>query len=178
MQYTFNTTEIFYYYMVKINTFLVLIEISSASGQVKYEYKNGALHVDRFLSTSMIYPSNYGFVPNTLGGDGDPIDVLLHSSHPVIPGAMIKARTIGGLLTEDESGEDIKILALPDKKIDATLAHIEHYNQLPEIFLKQIEHFFAHYKDLEKNKWVKVKNWIGPDEAFSIISNSVINEIK
>jgi inorganic pyrophosphatase len=154
------------------NEFPVLIEISTISGQVKYEYKDGKLHVDRFLSTPMLYPCNYGFIPETLGGDGDPVDVLLHASHPILPGAMIKARGIGALLTEDESGEDVKILALPNQKIDPLLSNISHFNQLPEIFLKQIEHFFTHYKDLEKNKWVKVKNWIGPEEAFGVISRS------
>ena len=152
--------------------FDVLIEISPSSGQVKYEYKDGILQVDRFLSTPMSYPCNYGFIPNTLGGDGDPIDVLLHASHSILPGAMVKARAVGALLTEDESGEDIKILALPHQKVDALLSNIVHFNQLPEIFLKQIEHFFMHYKDLEKNKWVKVKNWIGPEEAFGVMLES------
>ncbi len=152
--------------------FQTIIEISTTSGQVKYEHKDGLLHVDRFLSTAMIYPCNYGFIPNTMGGDGDPIDVLLHASHPIVPGASIKARAIGGLITEDESGDDLKILAVPTAKIDLLLAKIQHYQDLPEIFIKQIEHFFAHYKDLEKNKWVKVKNWIGPEEAFGVISES------
>lgn len=152
--------------------FQVIIEISTTSGQVKYEYKDGLLHVDRFLSTPMLYPCNYGFIPNTLGGDGDPIDILLHSSHPIVPGASIKARAIGALITEDESGDDIKILALPTAKIDPMLSNISSYRDLPEIFLRQIEHFFTHYKDLEKNKWVKVKNWIGPEEAFGVISES------
>jgi inorganic pyrophosphatase len=152
--------------------FQVIIEISTTSGQVKYEYKDGLLHVDRFLSTPMLYPCNYGFIPNTLGGDGDPVDVLLHASHPIVPGASIKARAIGALITEDESGDDIKILALPTAKIDPLLGQIQHYKDLPEIFIKQIDHFFAHYKDLEKNKWVKVKNWIGPEEAFGVISSS------
>jgi len=152
--------------------FQVIIEISTTSGQVKYEYKDGLLHVDRFLSTPMLYPCNYGFIPNTLGGDGDPIDILLHSSHPIVPGASIKARAIGALITEDESGDDIKILALPTAKIDPMLSNISSYSDLPEIFLRQIEHFFTHYKDLEKNKWVKVKNWIGPEEAFGVISES------
>lgn len=152
--------------------FQVIVEISTTSGQVKYEYKDGLLHVDRFLSTPMLYPCNYGFIPNTLGGDGDPVDVLLHASHPIVPGAIIKARAIGALITEDESGDDIKILALPTAKIDPLLEKIHHYQDLPEIFIKQIDHFFAHYKDLEKNKWVKVKNWIGPEEAFGVISSS------
>lgn len=158
--------------MSKKNEFQVIIEISTTSGQVKYEYKDGLLHVDRFLSTTMLYPCNYGFIPNTLGGDGDPVDVLLHSSHPIVPGASIKARAIGALITEDESGDDLKILAVPTEKIDQFLGKIQHYQDLPEIFIKQIEHFFSHYKDLEKNKWVKVKNWIGPEEAFGVISSS------
>ena len=152
--------------------FQVIIEISTISGQVKYEYKDGLLNVDRFLSTSMIYPCNYGFIPDTIGGDGDPVDVLLYASHPIVPGATIKARAIGALITQDESGDDIKILALPTEKIDPLLEKIQHYKDLPEIFIKQIDHFFAHYKDLEKNKWVKVKNWIGPEEAFGVISSS------
>jgi inorganic pyrophosphatase len=154
------------------NTFQVIVEIGLSSGQVKYEYKDGLLHVDRFLSTPMYYPCNYGFIPDTLGGDGDPIDVLLHSTHSIIPGAAIQVRAIGALITEDESGEDLKILAVPTAKIDPILENIKHYQDLPEIFIKQIEHFFSHYKDLEKNKWVKVKNWIGPEEAFSVISMS------
>jgi inorganic pyrophosphatase len=158
--------------MSVIKEFPVLIEISTTSGQVKYEYKDGKLHVDRFLSTPMIYPCNYGFIPNTIGGDGDPVDVLLHASHPILPGAMIKARAIGALVTEDESGEDLKVLALPNHKIDSLLSNISHYDQLPELLLRQIEHFFMHYKDLEKNKWVKVKNWIGPEEDFGVISES------
>ena len=154
------------------NTFQVIVEISPSSGQVKYEYKDGLLYVDRFLSTPMYYPCNYGFIPDTLGGDGDPIDVLLHSTHPIIPGAAIQVRAIGALITEDESGDDLKILAVPTAKIDPILENIKHYQDLPEIFIKQIEHFFSHYKDLEKNKWVKVKNWIGPEEAFGVISMS------
>jgi inorganic pyrophosphatase len=152
--------------------FQVIIEISTTSGQVKYEYKDGILNVDRFLSTPMVYPCNYGFIPNTLGGDGDPIDILLHSSHPIVPGAAINARAIGALITEDESGDDIKILAIPTAKIDPMLSNVNSYSDLPEIFIRQIEHFFTHYKDLEKNKWVKVKNWIGPEEAFGVISES------
>ena len=157
------------------SAFNVIIEISHASGQVKYEYdkNSGLLFVDRFLPTSMSYPCNYGFIPGTMGGDKDPIDVLLHSSHPIAPGAVVEARAIGALMTEDEGGEDVKILAVPGKKIDMLLSHVEHYEQLPEILLRQIEHFFNHYKDLEKNKWVKVKNWIGPTEAFSVISAGV-----
>jgi inorganic pyrophosphatase len=120
----------------------------------------------------MLYPCNYGFIPNTLGGDGDPVDVLLHSSHPILPGSSIKARAIGALITEDESGDDLKVLAVPTEKIDPLLGKTQHYQDLPEIFIKQIEHFFSHYKDLEKNKWVKVKNWIGPEEAFGVISSS------
>ncbi len=154
------------------NEFQVVVEISPTSGQVKYEFKEGLLHVDRFLSTPMSYPCNYGFIPNTLGGDNDPIDVLLHASHPILPGAAIKARAIGALITEDESGDDIKILAVPVAKVDPMLAQIKTYDDLPQLFIKQIEHFFAHYKDLENNKWVKVKNWIGPDEAFGVISGS------
>ncbi len=156
-------------------SFNVLIEISQTSGQIKYEYDEttGLLFVDRFLPTSMSYPCNYGFIPNTMGGDGDPIDVLLYSSHAVMPGTMIEARAIGALMTEDEKGDDVKIIAVPGTKVDMMLAHISHYEQLPSVLLLQIEHFFHHYKDLEKNKWVKVKNWIGPEEAFSVISAGV-----
>ena len=155
-------------------TFQVIIEISPITGQVKYEYKNGILQVDRFLSTPMFYPCNYGFIPDSLGGDGDPLDILLKSSHPLLPGCQIEARAIGALVTEDEAGEDLKILALPLAKVDPALAAFHNYQDLPEIFLKQIEHFFTHYKDLEKGKWVKVKNWIGPEEVFGVISKSLL----
>jgi inorganic pyrophosphatase len=159
-------------------TFQVIIEISPITGQVKYEYKNGLLQVDRFLSTPIFYPCNYGFIPNSLGGDGDPLDVLLKSSYPLLPGCQIEARPIGALVTEDEAGEDLKILALPLPKVDPALAQINHYQELPELFLQQIEYFFAHYKDLEKGKWVKVKNWIGPEEVFSVISDGLLKNLK
>jgi inorganic pyrophosphatase len=153
--------------MEKFNS---VIEISSISGQVKYEQENGILHVDRFLVAPMFYPCNYGFISNTLGGDEDPLDVLVYSSHPILPCAVIKCRAVGALITEDEKGEDVKILALPDEKVDSALAHIKDINDVPQILIKQIEHFFTHYKDLEPNKWVKVKNWIGREEAFEVIS--------
>jgi inorganic pyrophosphatase len=158
-------------------TFNAFIEISQDSPQVKYEYdhQNNILVVDRFLSTSMVYPTNYGFIPNTLGGDGDPIDVLVYSSFSVIPGALIKVRPIGALITEDEKGEDVKILTVPCKKIDPLLAHIEEYAHLPEIFLLKVVHFFENYKGLEAEKWVKVTGWVNSAESNKIITAGLIS---
>lgn len=155
--------------------FNVFIEISTDSPSVKYELdkESGLLHVDRFLYTSMRYPCNYGFVPKTLAGDGDPLDVLVYSSFPVMPGTVIKVRPIGVLVTEDEKGEDMKLLVVPTKKIDPILEGIEDLKDLPEIFLQQIKHFFERYKDLEAGKWVKVQDWRDSDYARQLLNKSV-----
>ncbi len=155
----------------------VLIEISASYGAVKYEFDKelGLLLVDRFLSTSMIYPCNYGFIPQTLSGDGDPVDVLVYSTHPIIPGALIEVRPLGVLITEDEKGEDAKIIAVPNKKVDPFLSNVESYNDLPKAFISQVEHFFKHYKDLEQEKWVKVHGWKESSYAFTIIKEAIEN---
>jgi inorganic pyrophosphatase len=139
----------------------VVIEVPMRGAPVKYEMdkESGALYVDRFLHTPMIYPANYGFIPGTLSGDGDPVDVLVISDIPVFPGAVIRARPIGVLFMEDESGVDEKLLAVPVEKLDPTFKEIKNYTDLPELTRERIKHFFEHYKDLEKGKWVKIKEW-------------------
>lgn len=157
------------------HSFNVIIEIGAMSAPVKYEIDKdtGLLFVDRFMPTSMFYPCNYGFIPNTIGGDGDPVDVLVHATHAIIPGAVITVRPVGVLLTEDEKGPDAKILALPLPKTDPMLADVQSYQDLPGIFLAQIQHFFERYKDLESSKWVKVLGWEGIDKAHQIILESI-----
>jgi inorganic pyrophosphatase len=157
----------------------VVIEVPMNSEPVKYELdkETGALFVDRFIPTSMTYPCNYGFIPCTLSEDGDPADVLVLSSFPVMPGSVIKSRPIGVLITEDESGKDEKILAVPAMKVDAAYAKISSYKDLPEILIEKICHFFEHYKDLEKGKWVKVLGWQDVDAAKNII-NAALNRAK
>ncbi len=147
----------------------VVIEINAAHVKYEFDKKTGMLFVDRFLSTSMVYPCNYGFVPETLAGDGDPLDILVHTTYPVMAGSVLVARPIGVLLTEDESGQDEKIIAVPSQKIDPFLAHINSCTDLPELLLMQIQHFFEHYKDLEPKKWVKVLGWKGVDKAYEAI---------
>lgn len=149
----------------------VLIEIPQGGQPVKYELdkQSGALYVDRFLHTSMIYPGNYGFIPHTLSDDGDPCDVLVVGQVPVISGAIIPSRPIGTLIMEDEAGFDEKILAVPVDKLHPFYSKIRSYEDLPEILCEQIAHFFQHYKDLEKGKWVKIVKWVGPEETFEII---------
>lgn len=149
----------------------VIIEIPMNHDPVKYEMDkaSGALLVDRFMQTSMHYPCNYGFVPHTCSGDGDPIDVLVISSYPIVPGAVIHARPIGVLLMEDESGVDEKIIALPTKKIAPEFAHIEHIEQVNVILKGRIRHFFSHYKDLDAAKWVKVQGFEGKAKAIELL---------
>ncbi|AZL16414.1 inorganic diphosphatase [Rickettsiales endosymbiont of Stachyamoeba lipophora] len=157
--------------------FNVIIEIPMSSQPIKYEMDkdSGALFVDRFLQTSMLYPCNYGFIPNTLSGDGDPADVLVITRIPVMPGSVIKARAIGVLMMEDESGIDEKILAVPVTKLDSYYENVKSYQDLPKIFLDQINHFFEHYKDLEKGKWVKITGWESAEHAKEIITKAVEN---
>ncbi|MGL4995127.1 MAG: inorganic diphosphatase [Deefgea sp.] len=141
--------------------FNVIIEIPANAPPVKYEFdkESGAIIVDRFVGTSMSYPMNYGFVPHTLSLDGDPVDVLVHTPFPLAPGMVIKCRAIGVLGMEDESGFDAKIIALPVEKVCAMYAHIKTLEDLPELLLAQVKHYFEHYKDLEKGKWVKIQDW-------------------
>jgi len=149
----------------------VLVEIPQGGVPVKYELDkdSGALFVNRFLHTAMYYPGNYGFIPNTLSEDGDPCDVLALSQVPVAPGAVIRCRAVGALLMEDEHGIDEKILAVPVDELNPYFDEIENYTDLPPIMLDQIDHFFRHYKDLEKGKWVKVGGWVNRDEAGRLI---------
>ena len=149
----------------------VVIEVPIGGEPIKYEMDKaaGALVVDRFLYTSMRYPGNYGFIPHTLSGDGDPCDVIVANTRAVVPGAIMSCRIVGVLLMEDEAGGDEKLIAVPAPKLTQRYAHIETYTDLPPITLDQIEHFFAHYKDLEPGKWVKIIGWRGADEARQLV---------
>jgi inorganic pyrophosphatase len=150
----------------------VVIEVPIGGEPIKYEMDkaSGALVVDRFLYTSMRYPGNYGFIPNTLSDDGDPCDVVVANTRAIIPGAVMKCRIVGVLIMEDEAGGDEKLLAVPTPKLTQRYAKIANYTDLPEITLKQIEHFFAHYKDLEPNKWVRIVRWGDASEAQRLVS--------
>lgn len=153
----------------------VIIEIPAHSGPVKYEAdkESGALIVDRFMSTAMFYPCNYGYVPQTLSDDGDPVDVLVVTPVPLISGSVVKVRPIGMLNMTDESGEDAKVLAVPVQKLLPMYADIQKPEDVSPHLLSMITHFFEHYKDLEKNKWVKVNGWVGAEEAKKEIVSSV-----
>lgn len=153
----------------------VIIEIPAQAGMIKYEVdkNSGLLSVDRFMPTAMYYPANYGFVPNTLSGDGDPVDVLVITPTPVQAGSLMRTRLIGVLNMEDESGQDRKVLALPIKKICMQLAHIETLEDVPEILRKSIVHFFEQYKALEPGKWVKISGWEGVKAAQREIEESI-----
>lgn len=153
----------------------VVIEIPQGGQPVKYEVdkESGAVFVDRFLHTAMFYPANYGFVPHTLSLDGDPADVLVVSTLPVVPGAVLRSRPIGVLIMEDEAGMDEKVLAVPVDKLHSYYSNVKSYTDLPGILLEQIAHFFEHYKDLEKGKWVKVIRWGDAEEAAKIITESI-----
>ena len=161
------------------NVVNVIVENPANALPVKYELdkESGALFVDRFLATPMHYPLNYGFVPNTLSGDGDPIDVLVLSEYPVTYGAVIPCKPIGVLLMEDEKGEDEKILAVPSEKMNSEYSKFNEIEELPEVTLKKVEHFFEHYKDLEKGKWVKVAGYKNSKEAKNKILDAV-NRVK
>ncbi len=149
----------------------VVIEVPIGGEPIKYEMdkKAGALVVDRFLYTSMRYPGNYGFIPHTLSDDGDPCDVIVANTRAIIPGAVMSCKIVGVLLMEDEAGGDEKLLAVPSAKLTQRYSRVENFVDLPEITLKQIEHFFAHYKDLEPNKWVKITRWGDAEEARSLV---------
>ena len=149
------------------NDFNVVIEISMHSEPIKYEVdkESGAIFVDRFMSTAMHYPCNYGYIPHTLSGDGDPVDVLLLSPVPLISGVVVRCRPVGILKMTDEAGGDEKLLAVPIDKLCNVYHKIKTPDDLPAPTLDQIRHFFEHYKDLEPGKWVKVEGWFGPDDA-------------
>ena len=149
----------------------VIIEVPIGGEPIKYELDkaSGALVVDRFLYTAMRYPGNYGFVPHTLSGDGDPVDVLIANSRAIAPGAVMSVRPVGVLLMEDNAGMDEKVVAVPSAHISARFDGVANYTDLPEITRQQIEHFFAHYKDLEPGKWVKITRWGDAEEAKKLI---------
>ena len=153
----------------------VVIEIPMNSPAIKYEVDkdSGQIFVDRMLKTAMHYPTNYGYVPHTLCGDGDPVDVLVLMPVPLLPGCVVRCRPIGMLNMSDESGEDAKILAVPVTDVTGYYRNIDSFRDIPVQLVDQIEHFFAHYKDLEQGKWVKIEGWEGVDEAKKEISDSV-----
>lgn len=153
----------------------VIIEVPVGGHPIKYEMDkdSGALFVDRFLYTPMTYPGNYGFVPHTLSDDGDPIDVLVCSTRPLFPGCVINCRPIGVLKMEDNKGLDEKVIAVPSPELTQRYTKVFEHTDLPEITLKQIEHFFEHYKDLEPGKWVKIGGWAGSAEAKQMIREAV-----
>ena len=153
----------------------VVIEIPMNANPVKYEIdkESGAIFVDRFIQVAMFYPCNYGFIPHTLSGDGDPVDVLVLSNYPVIPGAVMKCRPVGVLMMEDESGVDEKIIAVPIDKVDISFSNVKDINDVNNDVKLRIKHFFEHYKDLEKGKWVKILGWEDIKKAKSLIEEGV-----
>lgn len=153
----------------------VIIEVPVGGHPIKYELDkdSGTLVVDRFLYTPMTYPGNYGFVPHTLSDDGDPIDVLVCNTRPLIPGCVINVRPVGVLVMEDNSGEDEKIIAVPSTELTKRYDNVNDISDMPEITLQQIEHFFEHYKDLEPGKWVKIGDWQNADRAKELIVSAI-----
>jgi inorganic pyrophosphatase len=159
------------------DSFNVIIEIPMNADPVKYEVdkETSAIFVDRFMSTAMHYPTNYGYVPKTISGDGDPVDVLVITPVPLIPGVVVTCRAIGILKMEDEAGQDGKVLAVPIDKILSLYTRWQKPEDLSPVRLKTIAHFFEHYKDLEVNKWVKVLGWEGPESARTEIMEGIAN---
>jgi inorganic pyrophosphatase len=153
----------------------VIVEVPIGGEPIKYEMDKaaGTLVVDRFLHTPMRYPGNYGFVPHTLSEDGDPIDVLVANTRPIVPGAVINVRPIGVLKMEDDAGGDEKVLAVPVPRLTKRYQHVHNYTDLPRITLEQVQHFFEHYKDLEPGKWVKVLGWGDAEEARALIRAAI-----
>ena len=149
----------------------VIVEVPLGGEPIKYEMDKdaGTLVVDRFLYTPMFYPGNYGFIPHTRSGDGDPCDVLVANTRAIIPGAIISVRPVGVLVMEDDGGEDEKIIAVPSRKLTQRYNRVENYTDLPDITISQIQHFFEHYKDLEPGKWVKIVRWGDRAEAERLI---------
>ncbi len=156
------------------NDFNVVIEIPANHDPIKYEIEKDydAIFVDRFVATPMFYPANYGYIPETLSEDGDPLDVLVVSPYPVMPGSVIRSRPIGILNMTDESGSDAKLIAVPHSKLTKQYEHITDIHELPELLRKQIEHYFENYKDLEEGKWVKVEGWDGIEAAKTEVNAS------
>lgn len=153
----------------------VIIEVPMGSEPIKYELdkESGAVFVDRFLHTAMHYPCNYGFIPHTLSEDGDPADVMVVGRRPVVPGCVLAARPIGVLVMEDDKGMDEKILAVPASRLHPFYSDVTTYTDLPAILTEQIYHFFEHYKDLEKGKWVKIHGWQDHNVAARLIEEAI-----
>lgn len=153
----------------------VIIEVPAGGEPVKYEFdkKSGAIFVDRILHTPMRYPANYGFIPHTLCGDGDPLDALVIARSPFIPGSVVRARPVALLKLEDEAGGDEKVVCVPDNSLFPYYEKVNERGDLPEIVMQQIEHFFTHYKDLEPNKWVRIGTWGDAEEARQCILDSI-----
>ncbi|WP_409432896.1 inorganic diphosphatase [Litorimonas sp. RW-G-Af-16] len=153
----------------------VIIEVPLGGEPIKYEMEkeSGAMFVDRFLYTAMRYPCNYGFIPHTLSNDGDPTDVLVVGQRALMPGCVIRARPVGVLMMEDEAGIDEKIVAVPHNKLTGYYDNIKSYTDLPQVLQDRIPHFFNHYKDLEKDKWVKVLGWESAEKAGELIVEGI-----
>ncbi|HEY4012915.1 MAG TPA: inorganic diphosphatase [Polyangiaceae bacterium] len=153
----------------------VVVEVPVGGEPIKYELDkaSGTLVVDRFLYTAMRYPGNYGFIPHTLSEDGDPCDVLIANQRGIIPGAVVAVRPIGVVKMRDEAGDDEKIIAVPSPRLTRRYESVLDYDDLPDITVMQIQHFFEHYKDLEPNKWVKLLGWGHAEEAFSVIEAAI-----
>ncbi|MFZ5669684.1 MAG: inorganic diphosphatase [Pseudomonadota bacterium] len=153
----------------------VIIEVPIGGEPIKYELDKdaGVLVVDRFLYTAMRYPGNYGFIPHTLWGDGDPVDVIVVNTRAIAPGAVMSVRIVGVLMMEDQAGIDEKLIAVPSSHLTARYDHVQDYTDLPRITLDQIEHFFVHYKDLEPGKWTKVKGWGDAAQARRMVEEGI-----
>jgi inorganic pyrophosphatase len=153
----------------------VIIEVPIGGEPIKYEMDKaaGALVVDRFLYTAMRYPGNYGFIPHTLSDDGDPCDVIVANTRAIVPGAIMNCRIVGVLMMEDEAGGDEKMIAVPSSKLTRRYDKVQNYTDLPEITLRQIEHFFEHYKDLEDGKWVKITGWGDAAKARGMVIEAI-----
>ncbi len=153
----------------------VIVEVPVGGEPIKYEMDKaaGTLVVDRFLYTAMRYPGNYGFIPHTLSDDGDPCDVLIANQRGIVPGAVVAVRPVGVLRMRDEAGGDEKIVAVPVPRLTRRYESVHDYRDLPEITIKQIEHFFQHYKDLESSKWVEMLGWGDAAEARQVIVESI-----
>lgn len=156
------------------NDIYVVVEIPANHDPIKYEIEKDydCLMVDRFMATPMFYPANYGYINNTLSEDGDPLDVLVVTPYPVAPGSVVRARPVGILNMSDEAGQDAKLIAVPHTKLTKIYDHVENYTDLPELLIKQVEHFFENYKDLEAGKWVKVDGWADADAARAEIEKA------
>ena len=160
--------------------FNVIIEIPMNADPIKYEVdkESGAMFVDRFMSTAMHYPCNYGYVPQTLSDDGDPVDVLVITPYPLTPGVVVTCRPLGVLKMDDEAGGDAKLLAVPIDKLSSLYHHVKSPRDLPELTTRQIAHFFEHYKDLEPGKWVRIASWVEAEAAKREIVEGVARHNK